>query len=327
VSSCSPRCSCHGEDLPLVVEPSRDDRAAAAEPEPPVRIPGLGEVLVGLPGAQPANEHCDEHRDHLGLGSVRGFCVSLYSVAYLADDADGVRGQPASERRPRRLCAGHWCGRLLHACLSSVAGRSGYPDPGLVGLGSRRRCCGRACACRVRRCPQTLHRGLIAFVSGPDALGSAGSRRRPGRPIRTASVSALLPKRAETPLAPPSGGVSVFPAMRCRPTPYLASLLIARLSWTERPTSSRSSAGRVASREGAGVARVFRAALAARKDLSRAAVKPAPEMALQSTNLARAGQVAGRVGEKRHGLLGFLAPVDRGRSPTQRLARPRAGSG
>jgi hypothetical protein len=218
VSSCSPRCFCHGEGLPLVVEPSRDDRPAAAEAEPPVRIPGLGEVLVGLICAKPANStatNIGSSRARIGprilpepvLGGLPGAAVRR-------DVADGVRGQPASERRPCRLCAGHWCATASPR-VPLVGGRPvRYPDPGLAGRGSRRRCCGRACACRVRRCAQTLHRGLIGFVSGPDALGSAGSRRRPGRPIRTVSVSALLPKRAETPLALPPAGSLSFRASR-----------------------------------------------------------------------------------------------------------------
>jgi hypothetical protein len=83
VSSCSPRCSCHGEDLPLVVESSRGDRAAAAEPEP---CPDT------RPRGSPRRSYLREAgertlrrtSDHLGLGSVRGSCLSLHSVAYLA---------------------------------------------------------------------------------------------------------------------------------------------------------------------------------------------------------------------------------------------------
>src|SRR5206468_1609106 len=51
----------NGEDLALVLESSRGDRAATAEAESLVWIPGLEEVLVCLPLSKSADEDRDEH--------------------------------------------------------------------------------------------------------------------------------------------------------------------------------------------------------------------------------------------------------------------------
>src|SRR5262245_38022075 len=55
------------EDLTLVLDAPRGYRAAAAEAETLVRIPGVEEVLVGLPLSQPADQHRYEHPHLLRL--------------------------------------------------------------------------------------------------------------------------------------------------------------------------------------------------------------------------------------------------------------------